>query len=260
MLHKRLIYLLMFFSLLTGCLGGGGGSGEESTVNEQVVTLSLFITNNFQPADGNSSIEFTAVARDENNSPISDAEIYLSSESNFAKFSQFSGTTDEQGRFDTNISNTYAESFNIIATIGILQSEAINVTFITPTNQIILQANTEVLKTEDQTEVTITIYQETEILPNAEFNIAVSGSAQVENLPTKTDANGQATFTISNHIAEEVVITAISGEIKQTLSLFFGAKLELLLPNSVNATDEVELIALLKDANNKPLAGQTVSF
>ena len=276
MQYRTLIYFFTLIGisiLLVGCIGGGGsgsGSGGDGIITEitddRVSTVSLLVTDNFQPANGNSPISLTIIARDQTNIPLADVEVSLASTSDFAVFITPTGTTEANGRFTTGVVSSKAETLAVTATAGGRQSEPVDVTFIAPVDGIEITASEEALAVGESTTVTITIYKvrtqeisDSEPLPNAPFNVTVSGSAVVNNIPELTDINGQATFTVTNNQAEMVTVTVSSGLLTQTLPLFFGATLEL-LPKLTNTIDELKLTALLKDGNNAPLDGQTVTF
>ncbi|WP_103918505.1 Ig-like domain-containing protein, partial [Candidatus Venteria ishoeyi] len=66
-----------------------------------------------QVADGSSSVNLTAIARNANNTPIKDVNIYLTSTSGTALLGTSTGTTGENGAFQTTLSNTQIESVTI---------------------------------------------------------------------------------------------------------------------------------------------------
>ncbi len=268
MLSRTLTFLLTLLwipILLTGCIGGGGDSDSDNTVvteitDDRVYTVTLLVTDNFQPANAQSPIILTIIARDRTNAPLSDVEVSLASPSDYAVFIEASGITGENGRFTTGVVSSVAEEFEVTATAGGMRSESVSITFIAPVESIELTASETVLSDNDTTTVTVKIYKELtgEPLPEAPFEVKVSKPARLsDNNPRLTDINGQATFTVTNDTT--VTVTVTSGKLIQTLKLYFGATLEL-LPSSINTIDEVKLTALLKDAKNTPLDAQTVTF
>ncbi len=262
------IFSLIYISiLLTGCLGGG--SGENNSENDvtteltdtRVATVTVLVTDNFQRADGQSPITLTVIARDPSNAPLSDVNVSLATTSNHAVFTAPTGMTDANGRFSTNLISRVAEAFEVTATAGGKRGEPVRVTFRAAIDQIELTASEKVLAVGDSTTITVKIHQEStaEPLPNAPFTVNLSGNATISTLPTTTDANGQATFTITTERAETVTVTVTSGTLAQTLTLYFGATLSL-IPDSITVLDETTLIALLKDSNQVPIADQPIQF
>jgi adhesin/invasin len=270
MLPHTLTYLLTLSCLsvmLTGCLGGGGGSDESDNnvlteiTDDRVAKVTLLVTDNYQRANVQSAIILTVIARDRTNAPLTGVEVSLASSSDFAVFLTPSGVTEENGRFTTSVVSSVAETFEVTATAGGRRGEPVSVTFVAPVDQIELSASEQLLSVNDSTTVTVKTHKEFsgDPLPNAPFNVKLSGAATLGQVPTTTDSNGQATFTVTNNSAETVTVTVTSGTITQTLKLYFGATLSL-IPDSINALDEANLIALLKDSNQAPIAAQEIQF
>ncbi len=259
--------LICLSVLLTGCLGGGGGSGDSDSdvmteiTDDRVAKVTLLVTDNFQRANVQSAIILTVIARDRTNAPLTGVEVSLASSSDFAVFLTPSGVTEENGRFTTGVVSSVAETFEVTATAGGRRGEPVSVTFVAPVDQIELSASEQLLSVSDSTTVTVKIHKELsgEPLPNAPFNVKLSGAAILGQVPTITDSNGQATFTVTDNFAETVTVTVTSGTITQTLKLYFGATLSL-IPDSINALDEANLIALIKDSNQAPIADQEIQF
>jgi adhesin/invasin len=125
-----------------------------------------------------------------------------------------------------------------------------------------LSANQTLLAVNQSAVITVTVYADaaqTIPLANAPLSATVSGSASIDNLPTRTGSNGQAQFSVSNTVGENVVLTVQSDGMTQSLGLYFGAKLTL-LPQNSNAIQSTQLTALLKDANGTPLSSQKIEF
>lgn len=267
-LFSYFLIIMGFIIELTGCLGGGGSGDSQSGFNttteitdERVATVTLLVTGDFQSADGQSLILLTVIARDRTNAPLVGVDVNLTSNSDFAVLVTPKGVTGENGRFTTGVVSSIAETFQVMAIAGGVQSQPVEVNFIAPVALIELAATTPVLAIDETTTVTVTLYDEStrDPLPNAPFNVSVSGSAQLGKLPKETDIRGQASFTVTNSVAETVTVTVTSGSLSQSLPLYFGATLKL-LPELSNAIDETTLTALLKDAANAPIVGQRVSF
>jgi adhesin/invasin len=271
MLNRTLLALIWISILLTGCLGGGGGGGDGSgesyntgiieITDDRVFTVTLLVTDNFQPANSQSQIFLTIIARDITNTPLSGVEVSLAGSSDFAVFLTPRGVTGGNGRFTTGVVSSVAETFEVTATAGGKRSQPVEVTFLAPVDLIELSADEEVLSEVDSTKVTVKIHEEftRERLPEAPFNVTVSGAATLSNVPAITGINGEASFAVSNDRAETVTVTVTSGKLTQTLQLYFGATLSL-QPESINALDTATLTALLKDSNNAPIIDQEVQF
>jgi adhesin/invasin len=267
-LFSYFLIITGFIIELTGCLGGGGSGDSQSSFNttteitdERVATVTLLVTDDFQNADGQSLILLTVIARDRTNAPLVGVEVSLTSNSDFAVLVTPKGVTGENGRFTTGVVSSVAETFQVMAIAGGVQSQPVEVNFIAPVDLIKLVATTPVLAINETTTVTVTLQEKStqDPLPNAPFNVSVSGSAQLGKLPQETDTKGQASFTVTDSVAETVTVTVTSGSLSQSLSLYFGATLKL-LPELSNAIDGTTLTALLKDAAEAPIVGQQVSF
>ncbi len=276
MLNRKLNHLIVLIGIsiwLTACLGGGGsGENENNSFNnavlpeitdERVAIVNLLVTDNFQPANGESPTFLTVVARDRANMALSDVEISLAANSDHAVILTPKGATEQNGRFTTAVFSSQAETFEVIATAGGLRSEPVSVTFVAPVEYIELSALEEILSVSDSTTLTVKTHDyffTGKPLPNTPFNVMLSSkSATLSNVPKTTDNEGKARFTLTNDTVEEVTVTVASGLVTQTLKLYFGATLNL-VPKSVNAVQTATLTALLKDGNQAPLVDQEVTF
>ncbi|HEW98948.1 MAG: hypothetical protein DRR16_09585 [Candidatus Parabeggiatoa sp. nov. 3] len=276
MLNRKLNHLIILIGIsiwLTACLGGGGsGENENNSFNnavlpeitdERVAIVNLLVTDNFQPANGESPTFLTVVARDRANMALSDVEISLAANSDHAVILTPKGATEQNGRFTTAVFSSQAETFEVIATAGGLRSEPVSVTFVAPVEYIELSALEEILSVSDSTTLTVKTHDyffTGKPLPNTPFNVMLSSkSATLSNVPKTTDNEGKARFTLTNDTVEEVTVTVASGLVTQTLKLYFGATLNL-VPKSVNAVQTATLTALLKDGNQAPLVDQEVTF
>jgi len=275
---------------------GGGVSAEpvtlnfiDSTIDSRVNKVNVVVTNDSVSANGRDEITLTVIVRDDKNTPISEVPVNLVSDSDHALFEALSGTTEKNGRFSTTITSSFPETFEVIATAGGKEAEPVNVTFAASVGEMVLRASLTILQTGESSSVTVTILRKVELeelledfskffsnvtlggsvldemlqkdvlLPNTPFNVAVSGNAVLHDVPERTNASGQASFTVSNNRKETTDITVSSGAITRTLRLYFGASLNL-LPNSLNAIGTANLTALLKDGNQAPIAEQEVKF
>lgn len=248
----------------------------DSQIDQRVATVKLIVTDNGQRANGLDPVTVTVTVRDSNGAPVQNAKIQLVSSSDSAKFTNLSGVTGEDGRFTTTIVNDIPETFKITASAGGKQSESVEINFITSidADYLQLEPSETILLQQNPAEMTVTAMDyvtrttEGEILYYkpfvTSFNVAVSGSAELHNLPPlpvlpTTDANGKATFTVTDSVKEDVTVTVSSGRVTQTTTLHFGASLSL-LPNISNSVGTAKLKALLKGGNNNPLPGERVAF
>ncbi|MEK7992077.1 MAG: Ig-like domain-containing protein, partial [Thiotrichaceae bacterium] len=233
-------------------------------INPDVAKIELIVSNSPQIADGQGQIQVTAIVRDANNLALSNIPINFVSSSNSAFFSAISGISAENGRFSSTVTNNVVEEFSVTANAGGASSEPVNLVFNTlAVDNIRLQTSETVLSLADEVSITVTLFNglddNQQALPNTPFTASVSGNATLNNLPERTDNNGQARFTVSNNTVENVTLTIVSGTSLQTVDLYFGASL-LLLPNTSTAVGEIVLTALLKDGNNTPLDNETIKF
>ena len=100
--------------------------------------------------------------------------------------------------------------------------------------------------------------------------ISVTGSAQKNNPGSSTDTNGETGGTVSDTVAEGVIVSAnINGQaITDTGSISFVAGAVSAAQSTVNATSPVvangiatsTVTVTAKDANNNPIAGQSVTL
>ncbi|WP_353571940.1 Ig-like domain-containing protein [Candidatus Albibeggiatoa sp. nov. BB20] len=249
---------------------------QASTVNSEVVrltfvnsltdgrvdTINLTVTNNFQRADGTSTVLLDVTARDSQGDLIPNVQINLSPQSDTAIFATLSGLTNESGHFTTSVTSTLAEIFDVTPIAGGVRGQAQEITFIAPADGLVLNTDNTALATNQSANLTLTLYQgKTDPIPlaGANFSVQVTGTAKTKNVPQTTDATGQARFQISNSKAENVTVTATSGQFEQQLNLYFGANLTL-LPSESNAVTTSTLSAILKDVNQTAIVGQPINF
>ncbi len=258
--------------LLGGCLGNGGGGDNDSVFDagdsdSRVASVKLLANNNNQAATGEAAIVLTVLVRNAQEQPVAGAEARLSADSDTALFEAITGETDNQGRFITRVVNTRAESFTVTATVGGVESEPVELTFVAPVSGIELNAEQTLLKVQDSTRIQLTLRQSGsnivgyagDRLPDTPFSATVSGPGQLEGVPATTDGNGEAVFTLTATGPGAISLIVASGVERKTLSLHAGAKLSL-LPENTNAIGEISLRALLQDSEGAPLVGESILF
>jgi adhesin/invasin len=115
------------------------------------------------------------------------------------------------------------------------------------------------LNTSGSADVTVTVSGAGGLLEGVTLNAAATGSAVADPGAPVTDKFGQAIITITDTVAENVVLR-ISGGAKAVEQTFhFGPTLTL-TPANVSAIGEATLTAVLRDANGVPMPGFGVNF
>lgn len=231
---------------------------------DRASNVQITVTNDFAQADGTDKIILTVLVHDAADSPLAGVDVKLTSDSNSAFFEKLRGPTDENGRFTTTVVNTAVETVTVTAATGNQQTATQTLHFVAHVNAIAISADAYLLKINETATLTVNLTKQTEksvqIEPlAAPFTVNLSGAAQLLNQPETTDANGRASFQITDSVAEDVTVTVVSGTVSQTLKLYFGATL-MLLPVTTNAIGEMTLTALLKQSNGAPLPNQPIQF
>jgi len=243
-----------------------------SNLDRRVASVKLTVTDNSQLADGRSPITVSVIVRDANNLSVPNVQVHLISKSDTALFQDIEGTTGDDGHFTTTVVSSVAETFEVTALAGGVNSETVNVIFTAAVGAIFLTASEVLVATGNSSKITLALLRKTEqegnldtllqkglLLPRTAFKVSISGQALLNGVPAMTDDNGQAVFTVSDDSAEDVTITVTSGPVAQTLKLYFGASLVLLPPTS-NAVNSTQLKVLLSNGKKTPLAGQVINF
>ncbi|MDM8558901.1 Ig-like domain-containing protein [Candidatus Parabeggiatoa sp. HSG14] len=128
----------------------------DSSIDPRVSKVNLVVTDSPQFANGRDKIKLTVVARDAANAPISGVKVNLVSESDFAFLEALSGTTEENGRFTTTVTNTEAETFQITPIVGGVAGEPKSVTFTLLVEEVLLSVPHQVLQVNDVSTITVT--------------------------------------------------------------------------------------------------------
>jgi adhesin/invasin len=288
-----LMHLMLFISLsflLTACLGGGGGDGGNDSFNnsvlpeitdERVATVNLLVTDNFQPANGESPTILTVVARDRANQALSDVEVNLDTNSDHAVILTPKGTTEQNGRFSTAVVSSQAETFEMIATAGGVQSEPASITFIDSTidpriSTVKVLVSNNFQRADGQTQIMITVIARDEKgapVSSAVVNLfSQSDTAFFEAVSGTTGDNGRFTTTVTNSIAEEIEIIATVGGVEastQTATFIDSsvdprvAHVSLLVTDNyraANGYEEITLTVIAHNAENVPLSEVPVNL
>lgn len=252
--------------------------GSEQTTDSRVKSINVVVENDGQSADGSSTITLTTVPRDQNNQPIAGITVNLFSPSDEVIFDKITGNTDEKGRFTVTATSHTPGTYQVIVRAGGAEAAPVNITFaphLARASWLTLESSETVLAVQDKSTVTVKLYSGTilyidsnrdiisannlKLLPQAAFKATVTGNAVLHDVPELSDNNGAATFTVSDDKAETVTLTVTSAFATKSISLYFGARLEL-LPKTQNTIRQTILTALLKDGTQAPIPDQAVRF
>jgi adhesin/invasin len=247
--------------------------GQDNLIDERVATVKVIISNDFQPADGKSTITVTVIAQDAQTAPVADVPVSLFSSSDTAFLAALRGQTKETGRFTTTVTDSVAEEVKITATAGGIKSTPVNLHFMAgavervTTVKVIISNDFQ--PADGKSAITVTVIaQDVQSAPVAGIPVSLftsSDTAFLEALSGPTEETGRFTTTVTDSVAEEVKITATAGGIKSTpVSLHFVssaydtrvAKVELVVTNDSQPTDgksSVTLSVVVRDASNMPI-------
>lgn len=247
----------------------------EQTIDSRITTINVMVENDGQSADGNTAIVLTAVPRDKDNQPVAGIAVTVFSPSDAVLFDKISGNTDDKGRFTIHATSSTPGTYQVIVRAGGSEAKSVDIHFLphlVRANWITLNSSETVLAVNEAVDIKMNFsyrvylnstgtqltYSET-LLPNAAFNVTVSGNAKLHNVPATSDNNGAATFSVTDDKAENVTLTVTSALATQSITLYFGASLAL-LPKTLNTVRQTTLTALLKDGHQSPIPNQTVHF
>jgi adhesin/invasin len=270
--YKALLAFTLIM-LLTACFGGGGGDGTASNSSTTDLTnrnttasalsrLSLTATIQ-RPLLSTPITLLTVTARDTAGLPLVNVPVGLISNSDNVQFTNALGNTDNNGVFTTTVRDPIPESVTITAISNNISSNVLALTFDSVAGGLNVTAAQTIIALNKAVKVDVEVLSDKSsnvaLAGRSPLQVSVTGSAQLANAPSTTDDSGKASFTVSDAKAENVSLTVNSGSSSQTLTLYFGASLQLLPTNNL-AIGSSTLTALLKDANNTPLAGQEIQF
>lgn len=268
---QGLLYLV-FALLLNACFGGGGGDAATTTTgttdltnrNTTASALSrLSLTATIQRTLISTVTTLTVTARDSTGLPLPNIAVGFISSSDNVQFVTTLGNTDSNGNFSTVVNDPVPETVSVTAIANNVRSNTLSLTFSSLAGGLSLQTDQNIIALNKTIAANVTVTSDqtggVALAARLPLKVSVTGSAQLSNVPSTTDDNGKASFNLSNSKAENVTLTVSSGSSSQTLTLYFGASLQLLPSNSL-AIASSTLTALLKDANNTPLVGQEIQF
>lgn len=265
MLFWRLGIILALSLSISACIGGGGSSTTTSP-DTQGMQLSLL------PSQSQAEAEavLTVLLKDSNQQPLADTDVSLRFQNpNNATLSASSITTNAQGIGTVTVSLLILETTDIIviAQYGTLNSSAsVHFEIQSPSVEVAypqrldVEVDNTLLNLNDSAEIRVQLFDQNDrALAGQTLYFNTDGAANLSQNQAISDENGQVSLNISDNLAENITLTVQAGELSQALALYFGANLQL-SPNQQNALAQTELTAILKDAEQSPLIGQTLTF
>ena len=223
----RLLALIWISVSLTACLSGGDGNESDDNIipeitDNRVSTAKVITSNDFQQADGLAAITLTVIARDANNVPVSDVTVNFVSDSDTAFLEALTGTTEENGRFSTTITNSAAETMEVKVTAGGVPAQPVTLTFIDSTfdprvSTVTLNVNNDPQPANGRDEITLTvIVRDAKNTPLSNVPVSLestSNDARFQALSGTTSQNGRFITTVTNSVVETVEVRATAGGI-----------------------------------------------
>jgi hypothetical protein len=250
-------------------------AGAPSANNSSLATSMATVT-----ADGVSTTTLTITVRDAHGNPISGQSVSLAGDASNNTFGQTTGTTDANGIFQTTLASTLARTETITATEGSLQEQT-SVTFIggppsSSTSTLTASAGPVTADGVQTFALTVTL-EDADGNPAANQTVTLSGDGSnngfgADNLATitgMTDANGVFTTTVDSTLARMETITATEAGASESTSVTFAAGAPSAVtsslvgaPGAVDANGKytTTLTLAVKDANDNPVAGQSVTL
>ncbi|EFE09263.1 inverse autotransporter beta-barrel domain-containing protein [Citrobacter youngae] len=259
---------------ITATINGGSSLSKPSTfvADSSTARVSDLAATSGALANGSATNQATVTVVDTNNNPLPNVEVTWSQDGSAVLGT--SAKTDASGKTTVTFTDTKAETVNITATVSggssltkaskfVADSGSSKVNDLTVTTGALANGIAT-----NQATVTV-VDANNNPLPDAEVTWSQDGSA-VLGTSAKTDADGKATVKFTDTKAETVNVkaTVASGDSLSKPSEFIAdvstAKLLSLTVtkdgSSINGTDANTAEAIVVDANNNPLAGQTVQW
>ncbi|RKZ90664.1 MAG: hypothetical protein DRR19_09415 [Candidatus Parabeggiatoa sp. nov. 1] len=253
----------------------------DSSIDTRVSTVTMIVTNDSQPANGRDEITLTVIARDANNVPVSDVAVNLVSTSNFALFNPLNGTTSQNGRFTTTVTNSLVETVEVRATAGGIPAQPVTLTFVNSTidprvsTAKVITSN-DFQQADGLAAITLTVIaRDANHVPVSDVAVNLvsdSDTAFFDALTGTTEENGRFTTTVTNSVAETVEVKVTAGGVPaQTVTLTFidssidprVSTVTLIVTNDsqpANGRDEITLTVIVRDAKNTPLSNVPVNL
>lgn len=229
-------------------------------------------------ANGTSHSIVTVTLLDANQNPVVGEQVTLAAGGGSSEVSEPSGVSDDAGEVSFTVTDMVAEQVTYTATAGGVEiAQTAQVTFtagpVSATASTMTASPTSVVADgEDASTITVTVL-DANGNPRADQLVTLTGtgSSTINGDTQPTDADGRATFTVTNTVAEQVTYSAtvdglslvqtamvrfIAGEVSAATSTVTAA------PASVTADgeDASTITVTVLDANGNPLAGANVSL
>lgn len=271
--YYKALLVCSLILFLTACFGGGGGDGTASNSSTTDLTNRNTTASALSRLSLTASIQrfslsppstvLTVTARDSAGLPLVNVPVGLVSSSDNVQFTTALGNTDNNGVFTTSVRDPVPESVTVTAIANNIRSNVLALTFDSVAGGLNISTAQTIVALNKAVKVDVAVLSDkgsdVALAGRAPLQVSVTGSAQLSNVPSTTDDSGKASFNVTDAKAENVTVTVNSGSSSQTVTLYFGASLQLLPTNNL-AIGSSTLTALLKDANNTPLAGQEIQF
>jgi hypothetical protein len=241
----------------------GAVSADQSTVTADPTTISA----------GNGSSTITVTARDASGNPINGATVVLSATGDGNTLVQ-PGPTNANGEATGALSSTVAESKTVSAAINgttVAQTATVTVTAgsVSADQSSVTADPTSISAGTESSTITVTARDASgNPISGATVVLAATGSGNLLTQPGPTDANGEATGTLSSIVAEPKTVSAtINGQdITQTATVTVtagsasaSASRVTAAPTSIIAGIGISTITVTaRDANGNPISGATV--
>lgn len=225
------------------------------------------------PLLAGNTAQIIATITDDNSNPIQGENVTFTLDSNgsgstfttgsattdgrgIAKVAYTAGTTPGTDSFTATPTNAGVNTDTVTVTVQADSDDITSIVIDTIDPGILLYTDPTTFGSAD---VTVTVSGAGGLLEGVTLNAAATGSAAAFPGAPVTDKFGQATVTITDFVAENVVLR-ISGGAKAVEQTFhFGPTLTL-TPANVSVIGEATLTAVLRDANGVPMPGFGVNF
>ncbi|MCP4701454.1 MAG: hypothetical protein GY862_32050 [Gammaproteobacteria bacterium] len=243
--------------------------------------IDLTVVRNNQPADGSSTIELLAIARDSVNAPIANLSISLSSSSSTTVFEQVVGTTGDTGEFRIRLTNTVEEIVKVTV-VGGGATGYQDVSFGVGTGVAVTTVRTTVegspAKADGSDSITITAVAEdvdgNRVVGASAYLEINLGSASVNPETGTTDRSGRYIARVTSEFVGNVEVTAVIGGTraasKDTLSFISTPGSDTDVDKVIVNATPVDLPAdgvatatvyvVLRDDSGAPIAGAEVNL
>lgn len=259
--------------IITASLSDGSKLSAQSKfiIDSASETISTLTATKGAVADGIATNQATVTVVDSNSNPVSGTNIRWTIDGS-AQLQTDSGKTDTNGSLTVTFTDIKAETVTVTAQLENGNSKAQRSSFIanetTGIPTVIMTANDHPADGITPDVAQLTVKDESgNIVSGASVTWSVNGAAKLASASSgKTDANGQATVSITDKTAETVQVVATlkngkSGSADGTFSISATLALTVKSDNAAaSGSADNSVSALVTDANGMPLADQTVTW